>query len=574
MGLVVGLTALGPGSVSAAQATPHSPAPSNTSTPVKHLVVIYGENISFDHYFGTYPNAINTDGIPFRAKPGTPQVNNLESPAPGGGTLLTNNPNGANPQRLASNNPQDVLTCDQGHEYTAEQDAFDNFKMDKFPASTGNANGKSASGRQCNANDVLDYYDGNTATAEWQYAQNFAMSDNSFGTVYGPSTPGALDVTSGSSGDVNVVAGSASSALIPDGKGGQTLYGDTDPYYDDCGKGGQAGLGGQNIGDLLNARGLSWGWFEGGFNPSTAYSGPATQPGSYNPTTAQGKAACANSHPIGSAIGGNGQYGIEKDYIPHHEPFEYYPSTANPHHLAPASLDAVGHDTQSYTDGKPDFNTANHQYDTSVFDNLVGAIDSGQMSPDSLPAVSYLKAPGYQDGHAGYSDPLDEQTFITNEINSREVPGLVLDGDRARLRRFRWLVRPRFRPGQQPVAHLRRHPQRPGSVQQHHKPDPARRRERALRSGPPSPVPGDLAVGPVQLRLPHRNRAVLGRAVHRAELAAAGHPRIGRHGLRQHRRHVRLRSRRRPQPARVPHHGWRGRPREVVEGLGLPDGFR
>jgi phospholipase C len=31
--------------------------------------------------------------------------------------------------------------------------------------------------------------------------------------------------------------------------------------------------------------------------------------------------------------------------------------------------------------------------------------------------VSYLKAPAYQDGHAGYSNPLDEQTFLVNTIN-------------------------------------------------------------------------------------------------------------------------------------------------------------
>ena len=53
----------------------------------------------------------------------------------------------------------------------------------------------------------------------------------------------------------------------------------------------------------------------------------------------------------------------------------------------------------------PQFNTANHQYDTSDFDALVGAIAHGYLSPDQLPAVSFLKAPGYQDGHAGYSDP-------------------------------------------------------------------------------------------------------------------------------------------------------------------------
>ena len=44
---------------------------------------------------------------------------------------------------------------------------------------------------------VMDYYDGNTVTALWNYAQHFAMSDNSFGTTFGPSTPGALNLISG-----------------------------------------------------------------------------------------------------------------------------------------------------------------------------------------------------------------------------------------------------------------------------------------------------------------------------------------------------------------------------------------
>jgi phospholipase C len=40
----------------------HAEARGDTVTPIQHLVVIFGENISFDHYFGTYPNAANTDG--------------------------------------------------------------------------------------------------------------------------------------------------------------------------------------------------------------------------------------------------------------------------------------------------------------------------------------------------------------------------------------------------------------------------------------------------------------------------------------------------------------------------------
>ncbi len=87
-----------------------------------------------------------------------------------------------------------------------------------------------------------------------------------------------------------------------------------------------------------------------------------------------------------------------KDYSPHHEPFQYYASTANPRHLPPTSIAAIGQQDQ-----------ANHQYDLKDF---WAAATHGK-----LPAVSYLKAAAYQDGHAGYSDPLDEQTFLTTTIN-------------------------------------------------------------------------------------------------------------------------------------------------------------
>ncbi len=50
----------------------------------------------------------------------------------------------------------------------------------------------------------MGYYDGNTVQGLWNYAQNFAMSDNSFGTNYGPSTPGAINVVSGMTGGADV----------------------------------------------------------------------------------------------------------------------------------------------------------------------------------------------------------------------------------------------------------------------------------------------------------------------------------------------------------------------------------
>jgi phospholipase C len=287
----------------------------------------------------------------------------------------------------------------------------------------------------------MNYYDGNTVTGLWNYAQHFAMSDNSFNTTFGPSSPGALNLISGDTAGVGQMINGADTNgdTVPDGQGGHTLISDAQPYYDDCSTRDAASLTGKNIGDLLNAAGLSWGWFQGGFTPTTSF---ATATGGTQPTSTfipdqfKGKFAtppasdqglCNAVHPVGAAIGGTGgvtpgptNYGNKDDYIPHHEPFQYYASTANPHHLPPASLSAIGTDTQAFVNNVPQFNTANHQYDISNFNSLVGAIAHGFISPSHLPAVSFLKAPGYQDGHAAYSDPLDEQQFVVNEINALE----------------------------------------------------------------------------------------------------------------------------------------------------------
>src|ERR1700745_4243251 len=100
------------------RAAPQGGQHSGTATPIKHLVIIFQENISFDHYFGTYPKAANTSGQLFRAARGTPKVNNLANmPGAGGvGNLLTNNPNKdangnqVNPRRLNPANIGDILT--------------------------------------------------------------------------------------------------------------------------------------------------------------------------------------------------------------------------------------------------------------------------------------------------------------------------------------------------------------------------------------------------------------------------------------------------------------------------------
>jgi phospholipase C len=419
-----------------------------TATPIKHVVVIYQENVSFDHYFGTYLRGAKTPGLPVLPPLGKHRVNGLaNTPGLGGnGNLLTNNPNldaaghQVNPRWLDPSKINDVLTCSQDHEYPDEQKAFDGGKMDRFVTSVGTAGGTSATGQPCQADDTMNYYDGETVTGLWNYASAFAMSDNSFGTTFGPSTPGAINLISGDTGGVGITINGADTNgdTVPDGKGSRSIVEDPQPYYDDCSTRDAVSLTGENVGDMLNAAGLSWGFFQGGFRPTTSFAtatSASPQPtstfipdqftGKFATAPASDQGLCNAVHPVGAALGGTGgttpgasNYGNKDDYIPHHEPFQYYAATANPHHLPPASLAAIGTDTQTITGGTPQFDTANHQYDISDFDALVAAINRGYASPDRLPAVSFLKAPGYQDGHAGYSDPLDEQQFVVTEINN------------------------------------------------------------------------------------------------------------------------------------------------------------
>ena len=122
-----------------------------TATPIKHLVVLFQENVPFDHYSGVYPHAANPPGDPsFEAKPDTPQVDGLTP------ELLTDNPNSANPQRLSRDQPR---VCGANHDYLAEQKAFDLGRMDRFVEETGPRRAG------CDPAHVMDYYDGNTVTA-------------------------------------------------------------------------------------------------------------------------------------------------------------------------------------------------------------------------------------------------------------------------------------------------------------------------------------------------------------------------------------------------------------------------
>lgn len=371
-----------------------APAGPAARTPIKHLIVIFQENHSFDLYFATYPVASNPSGqAAFHARPGTPSVNGLTA------TLIERNPNSSRPFRI---DRTWSYTCDQDHDYTAEQQARNGGLMDRFPRF--DAEPPSNARQFCHRSPaghwdtVMGYFDGNTVTAYWQYAQHFALSDNSFATMSGQSTRGALNLVSGDVygvlcgprsavyGDVPECGGPAPSRNTPAPTDGRlaTLVDDTDPYWDVCSEGSTAALTGRNVGDLLNAAGVTWGWFQAGFARDAA-----------------GK--CSEAHALEAF---DRAVGVDpatdplrfRDYVPHHNPFQYFASTANPLHVPPTSVEMVGKTDQ-----------ANHLYDISWFWRAARA--------GNLPAVSFLKAAAYQNGHPGNSNPLDEQTFIVETLN-------------------------------------------------------------------------------------------------------------------------------------------------------------
>jgi phospholipase C len=330
------------------------------ATAIKHLVVLYDENVSFDHYFGTYPRATNPPSYPaFHAAPGTPAVNGL-TPA-----LLNHNPNADNPRPLGRS---ELVVCDNNHSYTGEQQAFDHRAMDRFVQTLG------PHGSGCNPATVMDYYNGNTVTALWNYAQRFAMSDNSYDATFGPTLLGHLNLVAGQTR--GAVAQPRSSTFKP-----MTISTNLAAAYEDCAPRSlaRATVVGRNVGDLLSRAGVTWGWFSAGFRPTARRS--------------DGTAVCGSAHR-------NRAGKLEPDYYTSAiaEPFQFWKSTANPHHLAPVSVAEVGHDGR-----------ANHQYDLADF---WAAADAGH-----LPAVSFIKPAGYENGHAGTSDPLLEQRFLVETIN-------------------------------------------------------------------------------------------------------------------------------------------------------------
>ena len=183
---------------------------------VKYVFVIFNENRSFDHEYGTFPgaNGLYSDGVKPRSPVDTPGFTQsyLDSMTGGGVTIQ---PFLIGPEQNASFKD----STDHSHKgLAAKMDLQDGVaKMDKFAevewrgyAGSGGAEGEKQ-GTQF-ARLVMAHIDCDTIPFFWRYASRFTIFDNIFATEDTPSTPNAVAMIAGQSGETQWVKHPSSTA--------------------------------------------------------------------------------------------------------------------------------------------------------------------------------------------------------------------------------------------------------------------------------------------------------------------------------------------------------------------------
>lgn len=163
---------------------------------IKHVFVLYQENRSFDHYFGTFPGA---EGLFSHPAARTPGFNQTFIGIDGRPRHL--HPFRIGPAQYASD------TADVDHSHDAIVAKMDIVKgkplMDKYAESEER---KHFSGKLPNEKAVqlgeltMAYVDGDTIPFLWRWADRFVLCDHIFQTITGPSTPGNLTIIAAQTG--------------------------------------------------------------------------------------------------------------------------------------------------------------------------------------------------------------------------------------------------------------------------------------------------------------------------------------------------------------------------------------
>jgi phospholipase C len=223
-------------STSASSDPPPSPGGNpQTKTGVQHLIVVEMQNASFDHFFGKLPaaNGNSIDGL----RPGVPGY--VQTDAAG---------NSVSPSLLTNLAPPPLP---EGR--VAYLNVIDSGAMDKFAF--------------YNGDEAMGYYDDTVSgiSTLWNYAQQYAIADNYFGSVIAEAPTNPLYMVAASDNNFPF---------------------SVQPYYGPCNKPDASAtpLTFPNVGDQLTQKGISWAAYQEQNGNCTAYS-PLHNPFQYFTST-------------------------------------------------------------------------------------------------------------------------------------------------------------------------------------------------------------------------------------------------------------------------------------------------
>jgi phospholipase C len=381
---------------------PPAAAPAAGLDRIQHVIVIYAENRSFDHLYGTFPGA---NGLANAAPEQYTQIDRDGKPLP----VLPpawkgKDPDPAFPHRMPNRPfrldapPLDLPLSKQVrspvHKYYQNVEQINGGRNNLF-AAVSDAGGY-----------TMGHYDGSRLPL-WQWAREYTLADGFFMAAFGgsylnhqwlicactPRDEGAPDKLRAQVDDKGILKRRPDSPASAQDGDQRTFDGDftpdgysvntTQPPYQPSGvppaKDGDLRLAKnapnvpryalppqtlKTIGDTLSAKGVSWAWYAGGWNI-------ALKDGMQPP---EAKRMAIYNRDKGSII-----------FQPHHQPFNYYAR------FAPGTADRERH-LKDYTD-------------------LVAGIARGE-----LPAVAFYKPQGSLNEHPGYTDVLSGDTHIAELV--------------------------------------------------------------------------------------------------------------------------------------------------------------